>query len=76
MTVTELDAWTVGGTYATEDATFSPSAGSDRCVIVCLSAEKNTSGPIAVTNQAPVGVETQIPIIAARRGQQYRRRRI
>ncbi len=48
--VTILDAWVVDGTYNTQDANFAVSAGSNRLVLVGLSAEKNGSGPIAVTN--------------------------
>jgi len=49
MAVTILDAWLVDGTYATQDANFAVSAGTDRVVLVGLSAEKNTGGPMAVT---------------------------
>jgi PKD repeat protein len=48
--VTILDAWAVDGSYATQDAIFNVSAGTDRIVLVGLSAEKNGNGPIAVTS--------------------------
>jgi len=50
MVVTILDAWVVDGTYATQDASFAVSAGTDRIVVVGLSAEKNQNGLIAVTS--------------------------
>ena len=48
--VTILDGWVVDGSYTTEDATFSVSPGTDRIVLVGLSAEKNGGGPIAVAS--------------------------
>ena len=48
MAVSILDDWVVDGSYATQDATFDVSPGTDRIVIVCLSAEKNGGGPMAV----------------------------
>jgi hypothetical protein len=48
--VTILDGWVVDGSYTTQDATFNVSAGTDRIVVVGLSAEKNQNGPIAVTS--------------------------
>ncbi|MEE8129655.1 MAG: tandem-95 repeat protein, partial [Vicinamibacterales bacterium] len=45
-----LDGWVVDGSYATQDATFNVSAGTNRIVVVALSAEKNGSGPIAVSS--------------------------
>jgi len=48
--VTILNPWVVDGTYATQDATFNVSAGTDRLVLVGLSAEKNTGGPMSVTS--------------------------
>lgn len=49
MPVTILDAWLADGTYATQDASFSPSAGSNRLVLIGVSAEKNGSGPMAIS---------------------------
>lgn len=48
MPVTILDAWLSDGTYDTQDVDFVPSAGTNRLVLICLSAEKNIGGPIAV----------------------------
>jgi len=48
--VTILDGWVVDGSYTTEDAIFSVSPGTDRIVLVGLSAEKNGGGPIAVAS--------------------------
>ena len=48
--VTILDGWVVDGSYATQDAIFNVSAGTNRIVVVGLSAEKNGNGPIAVTS--------------------------
>jgi len=48
--VTILDPWVVDGSYATQDDTFNVSAGTDRLVLVALSAEKNGSGPMSVTS--------------------------
>ena len=48
MPVTILDAWMSDGTYNTQDADFVPSAGTNRLVLVCLSAEKFENGPMAV----------------------------
>jgi hypothetical protein len=48
--VSILDGWVVDGSYATQDATFNVSAGTDRLVLVALSAEKNQNGPISVTS--------------------------
>jgi hypothetical protein len=45
-----LDGWVVDGSYATQDATFNVSAGTNRIVVVALSAEKNGGGPIAVNS--------------------------
>lgn len=54
MPVTILDAWLSDGTYATQDASFSPSAGSNRLVLIGVSAEKNSSGPMDI-NQVLLG---------------------
>ncbi len=48
--VTILDNWVVDGSYATQDAIFDVSAGTDRLVLVALSAEKNQSGPMSVAS--------------------------
>ena len=48
--VTILDPWVVDGTYATQDADFVVSAGSNRIVLIALSAEKNAGGPMDVTS--------------------------
>ena len=48
--VSILDAWVVDGSYATQDATFNVSAGTDRLVLVALSAEKNGGGPVSVAS--------------------------
>jgi len=48
--VTILDEWVVDGSYATQDATFHVSAGTNRIVLVGLSSEKDGNGPIAVTS--------------------------
>jgi len=50
VAVTLLDGWVVDGSYATQDATFNVSAGTNRIVLVALSAEKNQNGPISVTS--------------------------
>jgi len=50
MAVTLLDGWVVDGSYAAQDATFNVSAGTNRIVVVALSAEKNRNGPISVTS--------------------------
>lgn len=54
MVTTILDAWVVDGTYATQNANFAVSAGTDRIVVVGISAEKNgggdTEGPMTVTS--------------------------
>jgi len=50
LNVTILDGWSVDGSYATQDATFNVSAGTNRIVVVGISAEKNQNGPIAVTS--------------------------
>ena len=52
--VTVLNAWIIDGTYATQDLIFIPSAGSNRLVVVALTAEKNQNGPIDV-NQVSLG---------------------
>ncbi len=49
MSVTILDAWAVDNTYLTQDLSFVISGGSNRVAIICLSAEKNGSGPMAVS---------------------------
>ena len=48
--VTLLDGWVFDGSYATQDATFAVSAGTNRIVLVALSAEKNQNGPISVSS--------------------------
>jgi hypothetical protein len=48
--VTILDGWVVDGSYATQDAVFNVSAGTDRIVLVAVSAEKNQGGPISVAS--------------------------
>ncbi len=47
--VSILDAWIVDGTYATQDLTYIPSAGSSRLVVIGITAEKNQAGPVAVS---------------------------
>jgi len=59
MVVTILDAWLVDGTYATQNANFAVSAGTNRIVVVGLSAEKNSSGPIAVSTVSGVRLGDQ-----------------
>jgi hypothetical protein len=48
--VTILDDWVVDGSYATQGAIFNVSSGTDRIVIVALSAEKNQNGPMSVAS--------------------------
>ena len=48
--VTILDSWVVDGSYSSQDATFNVSNGTNRIVVVALSAEKNGNGPVAVTS--------------------------
>ena len=48
--VSILDAWVVDGNYATQDATFNVSLGTDRLVLVGVSAEKNGGGPMSVAS--------------------------
>jgi hypothetical protein len=45
-----LDGWEFEASYAIQDATFNVSAGTNRLVLVAVSAEKNGNGPIAVTS--------------------------
>ena len=45
-----LDEWVFDGSYASQDATFEVSAGTNRIVVVALSAEKNQNGPISVAS--------------------------
>ena len=54
--VTVLDDWTVDGSYTVQDAAFNASAGTDRIVLVALSAEKNQNGPISVDSVTPGGL--------------------
>ena len=48
--VSILDSWVVDGSYAAQNASFNVSTGTDRLVLVALSAEKNGSGPMSVTS--------------------------
>jgi hypothetical protein len=48
--VTVLDEWVVDGSYAAQNAIFDVSAGTNRIVLVGLSAEKNQNGPMAVAS--------------------------
>ena len=46
--VTLLDAWVGDGTYTIQDLAFAPSAGSNRLVVIAVTAEKNAGGPLDV----------------------------
>ena len=46
--VSILDIWIVDGTYAIQDLSYVPSAGSNRLVVIAITAEKNQGGPVAV----------------------------
>ena len=48
--VTLLDPWVADGSYDTQDAVFNVSPGTDRLVLVALSAEKSNSGPMSVAS--------------------------
>lgn len=43
-----LDSWVGDGTYAAQDLEFAPSSGSNRLVVIVVTAEKNASGPLDV----------------------------
>ena len=46
--VTLLDSWVGDGTYTVQDLNFVTSAGSNRLVVIAVTAEKNASGPLDV----------------------------
>jgi hypothetical protein len=45
-----MDGWTVEGSFTTQGATFNVRAGTDRLVLVAVSAEKNQNGPVSVAS--------------------------